>query len=88
MLRDELLQKYTETAQQLKESTGVPFHTKGGSLCLEDGHHNLTQRHPKAGSLLEAPGPQCLQPCGESDPHLTLEDTSAKKEGCETASHF
>ncbi|KAI2662783.1 Negative elongation factor A [Labeo rohita] len=34
-LRAELLQKSTETAQQLKKTAGVPFHSKGRGLLLD-----------------------------------------------------
>uniref|UniRef100_H0WBC7 Negative elongation factor complex member A n=1 Tax=Cavia porcellus TaxID=10141 RepID=H0WBC7_CAVPO len=79
-LRAELLQKSTETAQQLKRSTGVPFHAKGRGLLRKMDTTNPFKGIPKEGTFPGAPrGPGPSAPL-ETGPQFPPSRTPLQKE--------
>uniref|UniRef100_A0A8D0UCK7 HDAg domain-containing protein n=1 Tax=Sus scrofa TaxID=9823 RepID=A0A8D0UCK7_PIG len=60
-LRAELLQKSTETAQQLKRSAGVPFHAKGRGLLRK---MDTTSKARARTASFPAPGPRVTSGVG------------------------
>ncbi|XP_004579449.2 negative elongation factor A isoform X2 [Ochotona princeps] len=67
-LRAELLQKSTETAQQLKRSAGVPFHTKGRGLLRKMDTTTPLKGIPKQAPFRSPPAPSVFSPTGNRTP--------------------
>nr|XP_023421571.1 LOW QUALITY PROTEIN: negative elongation factor A [Cavia porcellus] len=80
-LRAELLQKSTETAQQLKRSTGVPFHAKGRGLLRKMDTTNPFKGIPKEGTFGSPTGPRAFSPAGNGTPIPPIQDPTAKGGG-------
>ncbi|EHB06994.1 Negative elongation factor A [Heterocephalus glaber] len=67
-LRAELLQKSTETAQQLKRSTGVPFHAKGRGLLRKMDTTTPLKGIPKQAPFRSPTTPSVFSPAGNRTP--------------------
>ncbi|XP_062068730.1 negative elongation factor A isoform X2 [Lepus europaeus] len=67
-LRAELLQKSTETAQQLKRSAGVPFHTKGRGLLRKMDTTTPLKGIPKQAPFRSPTAPSVFSPTGNRTP--------------------
>ncbi|XP_051692657.1 negative elongation factor A isoform X2 [Oryctolagus cuniculus] len=67
-LRAELLQKSTETAQQLKRSAGVPFHTKGRGLLRKMDTTTPLKGIPKQAPFRSPTAPSVFSPAGNRTP--------------------
>ncbi|XP_076992342.1 negative elongation factor A [Tamandua tetradactyla] len=67
-LRAELLQKSTETAQQLKRSAGVPFHAKGRGLLRKVDTTTPLKGIPKQAPFRSPPTPSVFSPTGNRTP--------------------
>ncbi|XP_028348245.1 negative elongation factor A isoform X2 [Physeter macrocephalus] len=63
-LRAELLQKSTETAQQLKRSAGVPFHAKGRGLLRKMDTTTPLKGIPKQAPFRSPTAPSVFSPAG------------------------
>uniref|UniRef100_A0A452TKU0 Negative elongation factor complex member A n=1 Tax=Ursus maritimus TaxID=29073 RepID=A0A452TKU0_URSMA len=67
-LRAELLQKSTETAQQLKRSAGVPFHAKGRGLLRKMDTTTPLKGIPKQAPFRSPTTPSVFSPAGNRTP--------------------
>ncbi|MXQ96040.1 hypothetical protein E5288_WYG022222 [Bos mutus] len=67
-LRAELLQKSTETAQQLKRSAGVPFHAKGRGLLRKMDTTTPLKGIPKQAPFRSPTAPSVFSPAGNRTP--------------------
>lgn len=67
-LRAELLQKSTETAQQLKRSAGVPFHAKGRGLLRKMDTTTPLKGIPKQAPFRSPTTPSVFSPSGNRTP--------------------
>ncbi|XP_026921301.2 negative elongation factor A isoform X1 [Acinonyx jubatus] len=67
-LRAELLQKSTETAQQLKRSAGVPFHAKGRGLLRKMDTTTPLKGIPKQAPFRSPTTPSVFGPAGNRTP--------------------
>ncbi|XP_037685178.1 negative elongation factor A [Choloepus didactylus] len=67
-LRAELLQKSTETAQQLKRSAGVPFHAKGRALLRKMDTTTPLRGIPKQAPFRSPSTPSVFSPAGSRTP--------------------
>ncbi|KAM4854446.1 negative elongation factor A [Thomomys bottae] len=67
-LRAELLQKSTETAQQLKRSAGVPFHTKGRGPLRKMDTTTPLKGIPKQAPFRSPTTPSAFSPSGNRTP--------------------
>ncbi|XP_004715165.1 negative elongation factor A isoform X1 [Echinops telfairi] len=67
-LRAELLQKSTETAQQLKRSAGVPFHAKGRGLLRKMDTTTPLKGIPKQAAFRSPATPSVFSPAGNRTP--------------------
>ncbi|EPY89324.1 hypothetical protein CB1_000117005 [Camelus ferus] len=67
-LRAELLQKSTETAQQLKRSAGVPFHAKGRGLLRKMDTTTPLKGIPKQAPFRSPTAPSVFSPTGNRTP--------------------
>ncbi|XP_012592891.1 negative elongation factor A isoform X2 [Microcebus murinus] len=67
-LRAELLQKSTETAQQLKRSAGVPFHAKGRGLLRKMDTTTPLRGIPKQAPFRSPTTPSVFSPTGNRTP--------------------
>ncbi|XP_045690220.1 negative elongation factor A [Phyllostomus hastatus] len=67
-LRAELLQKSTETAQQLKRSAGVPFHAKGRGLLRKMDTTTPLKGIPKQAPFRSPAAPSVFSPAGNRTP--------------------
>ncbi|XP_006874163.1 PREDICTED: negative elongation factor A [Chrysochloris asiatica] len=67
-LRAELLQKSTETAQQLKRSAGVPFHAKGRGLLRKMDTTTPLKGIPKQAPFHSPTTPSVFSPAGNRTP--------------------
>nr|XP_035150200.1 negative elongation factor A isoform X1 [Callithrix jacchus] len=67
-LRAELLQKSTETAQQLKRSAGVPFHAKGRGLLRKMDTTTPLKGIPKQAPFRSPTTPSVFSPTGNRTP--------------------
>ncbi|XP_017496122.2 negative elongation factor A isoform X4 [Manis javanica] len=67
-LRAELLQKSTETAQQLKRSAGVPFHAKGRGLLRKMDTTTPLRGIPKQAPFRSPTAPSVFSPAGNRTP--------------------
>lgn len=67
-LRAELLQKSTETAQQLKRTAGVPFHAKGRALLRKMDTTTPLKGIPKQAPFRSPTTPSVFSPAGNRTP--------------------
>ncbi|XP_028918984.1 LOW QUALITY PROTEIN: negative elongation factor A [Ornithorhynchus anatinus] len=67
-LRAELLQKSTETAQQLKKTAGVPFHAKGRGLVKKIDTTTPLKGIPKQAPFRSPTAPSVFSPTGNRTP--------------------
>ncbi|KAM8968792.1 negative elongation factor A isoform X1 [Sarcophilus harrisii] len=67
-LRAELLQKSTETAQQLKKTAGVPFHAKGRGLVKKIDTTTPLKGIPKQAPFRSPTTPSVFSPAGNRTP--------------------
>ncbi|XP_039397120.1 negative elongation factor A isoform X2 [Mauremys mutica] len=67
-LRAELLQKSTETAQQLKKTAGVPFHAKGRGLVKKIDTTTPLKGIPKQAPFRSPTAPSVFSPAGNRTP--------------------
>ncbi|KAJ6661754.1 hypothetical protein lerEdw1_013276 [Lerista edwardsae] len=67
-LRAELLQKSTETAQQLKKTAGVPFHAKGRGLVKKIDTTTPLKGIPKQAPFRNPTAPSVFSPAGNRTP--------------------
>ncbi|XP_009327154.1 PREDICTED: negative elongation factor A [Pygoscelis adeliae] len=67
-LRAELLQKSTETAQQLKKTAGVPFHAKGRGLVKKIDTTTPLKGIPKQAPFRSTSAPSVFSPSGNRTP--------------------
>ncbi|XP_015280405.1 PREDICTED: negative elongation factor A [Gekko japonicus] len=67
-LRAELLQKSTETAQQFKKTTGVPFHAKGRGLVKKIDTTTPLKGIPKQAPFRNPTAPSVFSPAGNRTP--------------------
>ncbi|XP_044304177.1 negative elongation factor A isoform X2 [Varanus komodoensis] len=67
-LRAELLQKSTETAQQLKKTAGVPFHAKGRGLVKKLDTTTPLKGIPKQAPFRNPTAPSVFSPAGNRTP--------------------
>ncbi|XP_028584696.2 negative elongation factor A [Podarcis muralis] len=67
-LRAELLQKSTETAQQLKKTAGVPFHAKGRGLVKKIDTTTPLKGIPKQAPFRNPTTPSVFSPAGNRTP--------------------
>uniref|UniRef100_A0A8C9LGL6 Negative elongation factor complex member A n=1 Tax=Pavo cristatus TaxID=9049 RepID=A0A8C9LGL6_PAVCR len=67
-LRAELLQKSTETAQQLKKTAGVPFHAKGRGLVKKIDTTTPLKGIPKQAPFRSTSAPSVFNPSGNRNP--------------------
>ncbi|XP_019408523.1 PREDICTED: negative elongation factor A [Crocodylus porosus] len=84
-LRAELLQKSTETAQQLKKTAGVPFHAKGRGLVKKIDTTTPLKGIPKQAPFRSPTTPSVFSPSGNRTPIPPSRTPLRKERGVKVA---
>ncbi|XP_075050297.1 negative elongation factor A [Mixophyes fleayi] len=79
-LRAELLQKSTETAQQLKKTAGVPFHAKGRGLVKKLDTTTPLKGIPKQAPFRSPTTPSVFSPTTNRTPPIAPSRTPLRRE--------